>query len=81
MKIKKLLKKAAAAILSLAMCAGFCGCSGQGSENSTIENVASADNSAGSVSRAYLPIKREDGRKFKMAFVDIDPYNETFRMM
>lgn len=81
MKIKKLLKKAAAAILSLAMCAGLCGCSGQGSENSTIENVASADNSVGSVSRAYLPLKREDGRKFKMAFVDIDPYNETFRMM
>lgn len=81
MNIKKLLKKAAAVMMSLAVCVAMGGCSEQSNDNTPVENVVSAGNSSGSVTRAYLPVKREDGRKFKMAFVDIDPYNETFRMM
>lgn len=81
MKIKKLLKKAAAIIMSLAVCVAMGGCSEQSTDNTTVGDVVSAGSSTGSITRAYQPIKREDGRKFKMAFVDIDPYNETFRMM
>lgn len=35
----------------------------------------------GVASRSYKPIKKADGGKFVLAYVDIDPYNETFRML
>lgn len=81
MKLKKLFKKAALLLVTIALCTGLTGCLGQGGENGPIESVSADENGAGSVTRAYLPVKRENGKKFKMAFVDIDPYNETFRMM
>ena len=81
MKFGKMLKKAASLIASVSLCVGLTGCTGQSGENGPVESVSSNENGAGSVSRAYQPVKREDGRKFKMAFVDIDPYPETFKMM
>ncbi|MGN1341296.1 MAG: ABC transporter substrate binding protein [Oscillospiraceae bacterium] len=81
MKIKKLLKKAVAVLIAFAACAGLSGCTGKIGENAPIESVSNNENNVAGAVRAYLPVKREDGRKFKMAFVDIDPYNETFRMM
>lgn len=82
MKAKSIMKKIAASFLAVAFCLGVAGCSQTAGGDGVITDITSPnDSGAQSVTREYLPIKREDGRKFKMAFVDIDPYNETFRMM
>ena len=82
MKIKSIFGKIAAGFLAVTLCLGITGCSNTSGNNGTITDITSPDGSgAQSVTREYLPIKREDGRKFKMAYVDIDPYNETFRML
>lgn len=81
MKIGKIIKKTAAMFCTLAICIGMCSCSGDSGSSGEMKEVLSPNNSANSIIRNYLPIKRSDGRKFKMACVDIDPYNETFRMM
>ncbi len=81
MQVKKLIKKVVLTVVAFSLFAGFTGCTGQSGENGPVESVSADENGSGSINRAYLPVKRENGKKFKMAFVDIDPYNETFRMM
>ena len=81
MKLRKLLKKTATLIAAVSLCIGLTGCTGHGGENGSLESVSSNENGTGGASRAYQPVKREDGRKFKMAFVDQDPYQEIFKMM
>jgi ABC-type uncharacterized transport system substrate-binding protein len=78
----RFVRKAAAVICAAAMALSACGCSGSiGSEDETVSVNLPDENSQSSVTRAYLPIKKEGGGKFKLAYVDIDPYNETFRML
>lgn len=81
MKIRKWIKKTAAAFWTIAVCIGMCGCDTRVGQGGELVGVLETDRMAGGAARAYLPIKREDGGKFKMACVDIDPYPETFRMM
>lgn len=80
MKMRKRIEKAAAVFCAIAVCVGMCGCGTRIGQSGELVHVE-ADRAAGGVMRAHLPIRREDGRKFKMACVDIDPYPETFRMM
>lgn len=81
MRIQKWIKRAVAAFLAIAVCVGMCGCDTRVGQNGELVSIPETDRMASGVMREYLPIKREDGRKFKMACVDIDPYPETFRMM
>jgi ABC-type uncharacterized transport system substrate-binding protein len=47
-----------------------------------IVDVNAPDNDEGhTASRAYQPIKKADGSKFRIAYIDIDPYNPTFRLL
>lgn len=82
MSPKKLLKRFAAAAIASAALIMSCGCGvgiTQGGE--VVDAQTNNANPSASVSRAYKPIKKEGGGKFKLAYVDIDPYNETFRML
>lgn len=82
MKLKSIWRIIVAGFLAVCLCFGMTGCNNSAGNGGSIININSPDGSgAQNVTREYLPKKREDGRKFKMAFVDIDPYNETFRMM
>lgn len=75
------IRKWIAVFFGIAVCAGMCGCEMRDGQSGVLVSVSETDREAGGAKRTYLPIKREDGRKFKMACVDIDPYAETFRMM
>ncbi|MGN0687849.1 MAG: hypothetical protein ACI4KA_07080, partial [Oscillospiraceae bacterium] len=83
MKVKKIIKR----ILSVALAAAFCfsaaGCTNNssGGQNTVVNVTQPGSEDGGSVTRAYQPIKKEDGSKFKLAYVDIDPYPETFKML
>lgn len=77
MRIRKWL----AVFFGIAVCVGMCGCEMRDGQSGVLVSVPETDRAADGAKRSYLPIKREDGRKFKMACVDIDPYTETFRMM
>lgn len=82
MKIKSVFRNFTVFFLALSLCLGITGCSNSIGNSGNIVDINSPDGSGTqSVTREYLPKKREDGRKFKMAFVDIDPYNESFRML
>lgn len=81
MIIRKFFGKAAAAFCFIAACAGICGCDMRNGRGGELVGVQSSNQTAGGAARAYLPVRRGDGRKFKMACVDIDPYPETFRMV
>lgn len=81
MKLIKRLKRfvaAVAAVSGLLMC---CGCADGISQGGEIVEAQKGSDAAGTASRAYKPIKKPDGGKFTLAYVDIDPYNETFRML
>lgn len=75
------IRKWIAVFFGIAVCVGMCGCEMRDGQSGVLVSVPETDRTAGGAKQAYLPIKREDGRKFKMACVDIDPYTETFRMM
>ncbi len=82
MKIKNILKKAIAVIAASVLCVAVSGCDNTITGQDTIIDVNQPNaNDGSSIIRAYQPIKKEDGSKFKLAYVDIDPYNETFRML
>lgn len=80
---KNLLRKIIAFFTAAIICVIPAGCeSQQGTQADDVVNVLQPDDSAsGSVTRAYLPTKKADGSKFKIAYVDIDPYNEIFKML
>ncbi len=82
MKVTKLLKRLGAAILAAAALLTFAGCGADGANGGAIVE-AQLDNAegTGAINRASKPIRKPDGGKFTLAYVDIDPYNETFRML
>lgn len=79
--MKKLLKCLAAAVMTGALLL----VSGCGRLNNALGEIVSVqtnnDAEGNSAGREYKPIKKANGEKFKLAYVDIDPYNETFRML
>lgn len=82
MRFRQILKKVLAAAAAALICAVPTGCSKSISEQDNIVNVTQPGVSdGGSTTRAYQPVKKQDGSRFKLAYVDIDPYNETFRML
>lgn len=68
-------------IVVIILCILVCGCSGSGGEGSAVTDVIPDEGISSATRMPYLPVKRFDGRKFKPVVVDIDPYNETFRMV
>ncbi len=82
MRLKKLLKKVLSIVATAALCMSFAGCDNSMLTGDTFVDVKQpGTEGGGSVTRAYQPTKKADGSKFKLAYVDIDPYNETFRML
>ncbi len=82
MKLKRIIRRLAAFTAAAALGILCCGCGGSGTTNGDIVDVRNdGQETVTSVNRAYRPIKKEGGGKFTLAYVDIDPYNETFRML
>ena len=82
MKAMKLLKRFAAAVLAAAGLMMFCSCEKDPTNGGKIvEAQVGSDGEITAINRAYKPIKKADGGRFTLAYVDIDPYNETFRML
>lgn len=79
MKFRGLLKRAAAAICAAAAVVSLSGCSKLSFGGETVE-VVQPENGSTTTTRAYLPCKKKGGGKFRIAYIDIDPYNPTFRM-
>ena len=79
--MKSILRRFAVLILSLGMML-LCGCeitTAQGGK--VVEAQVNTGDKESAINRAYKPIKKPGGGKFTLAYVDIDPYNETFRML
>ncbi len=70
-------------LMVLALCLPVVGCmDGSIDKGGEIVDIDSPENQEGNTaSRAYQPIKKADGSKFRIAYVDIDPYNPTFRLL
>lgn len=82
MKLKRIIRRLAAFTAAAALGILCCGCGVIGDTGSEVVNVKNdGQETVTSVNRAYKPIKKEGGGKFTLAYVDIDPYNETFRML
>ena len=82
MKLRSLMKKALSVLLCAFVLVFAAGCeldSITGSDKTT--SVGNNDGGSQRTSRAYLPVKKEGGGKFCIAYVDIDPYNPTFRQI
>ena len=79
MRIQAMLRITILLICAALICVVVCGC-----DNIAVQTVDTAEVSrpddTGDL-RNYLPIEKEDGSKFKLAYVDKDPYNELFRML
>lgn len=76
------MKKALSVLLCAFVLVFAAGCeldSITGSDKTT--SVGNGDGGNQRASRAYLPVKKEGGGKFCIAYVDIDPYNPTFRQI
>ncbi|MGN0650195.1 MAG: ABC transporter substrate binding protein [Oscillospiraceae bacterium] len=80
MKLRGILKRTAAAILAAVAVTSFSGCNNYTAGNGEIVDVEQPESGSTTTTRAYLPCKKEGGGKFRIAYVDIDPYNPTFRM-
>ena len=82
MKIKNIFRTILSVIAAAALCISFAGCSNEiGGQGTVVDVNQPGAEDGGSVTRAYQPKKKDNGGKYKMAYVDIDPYNETFRML
>lgn len=82
MKLRSLMKKALSVLLCAFVLVFAAGCeldSITGSDKTI--SVGNGDGGNQRASRAYLPVKKEGGGKFCIAYVDIDPYNPTFRQI
>ena len=76
------MKRALAAALCVIMALFMTGCElGSFAGSDSASDVNSGESSGLRTSRAYLPVKKEGGGKFCIAYVDIDPYNPTFRQI
>ena len=88
-RIRNILNRAAAVFFATAVCVTVSGCSdeidmgiGSMGEKGNTANIIFPDGSGSSGAVTdHLPTKREDGRKFKMAVLCNDSYNENLRMM
>ena len=82
MRAIKLLKRFAAVILAVAGLMMFSGCGADGANGGNIvEAQIDGSGALTAINRASKPIQKPGGGKFTLAYVDIDPYNETFRML
>ena len=82
MRAIKLLKRFAAVILAVAGLMMFSGCGADGANGGNIvEAQIDGSGTLTAINRASKPIQKPGGGKFTLAYVDIDPYNETFRML
>lgn len=82
MRAIKLLKRFAAVILAVAGLMMFSGCGADGANGGNIvEAQIDGSGALTAINRASKPIHKPGGGKFTLAYVDIDPYNETFRML
>ena len=79
MRIRTMLRIAIFLICAAMICSVVCGCDNIAVQTADTAKVSRPDDT-GDV-RAYLPTKKEDNSKFKLAYVDKDPYNELFRML
>ena len=60
----------------------FSGCGADGANGGNIvEAQIDGSGALTAINRASKPIHKPGGGKFTLAYVDIDPYNETFRML
>lgn len=84
MKMNRLFGKIVAAASALIMSISFTACSGDislGAQGNIVDIMQPDNETADSVTRAYQPIKKPDGSRWRVAYVDIDPYNVTFRQL
>lgn len=83
MKVTSRIGRWLCAVLAAVLCLSLCGCMerGVGEQGDLVDVDSSGDNAAGNVARAYQPTTKPDGSKFRIAYVDIDPYNVTFRQL
>ncbi len=81
--VSRCFKRAVCCLLAVVFCLFSAGCmDGTSDQGGEIVDVTPPDNNAGSTAvRAYQPIKKADGSKFRIAYIDIDPYNPTFRLL
>ena len=80
MKMKKILKYLSAFFCLLTVCITVSGCSRSIGDSGTLTDII-PDSGVAVVTRDHLPIKRDDGRKFKMSVVSVEPFNDTFCKM
>ena len=84
MKMNRLFGKIVAAASALMMSISLTACSGDislGTQGNIVDIMQPDNETADSVTRAYQPIKKPDGSRWRVAYVDIDPYNVTFRQL
>ena len=78
MRAIKLLKRFAAVILAVAGLMMLSGCGADGANGGNIvEAQIDGSGALTAINRASKPIHKPGGGKFTLAYVDIDPYNET----
>ncbi len=81
--VKSFWMRAVCCLMVLLLCLPIIGCmEGAGDGGGEIVDIHSPENDGGNTaSRAYQPVKKADGSKFRIAYIDIDPYNPTFRLL
>lgn len=79
MRIRTMLRIAILLLCAALICTVVCGCDSIAAQTADMAEVSRYEDTGDS--RNYLPIKKEDDSKFKLAYVDKDPYNELFRML
>lgn len=77
--MKKTLKRSIFILCAALVCSAVCSCDGTVTNTSDTVNVSQPDDTGDT--RPYLPVKKKDGSKFKLAYVDNDKFNELFRML
>lgn len=80
MNFRGLIKCIAAAVCAAVAITSLSGCNNYTTAGGELVAVEQPESGSTTTTRAYLPCKKEGGGKFRIAYVDIDPYNPTFRM-
>ena len=79
MRMQAMLRTAILLICATLICRLVCGCDNIAAQTADMADVSRSDDAWNS--RNYLPVTKEGNSKFKLAYVDKDPYNELFRML
>lgn len=81
--LKRLICCLLAAVFCVSLMAVLSGCTDGGADQfgEIVGINPPDDNAGGTISRPYQPVKKPDGSKFRIAYIDIDPYNPTFRLL